>query len=310
MTNSSQALLPQQIYVSIIQGPDSGVSFRLLSQKITIGREDDNDISLNDPRCSRHHAVIEAVNGEVVLKDLGSQNGIIVNNQPHRTIKLKAGDVFVLGDTHFQIQDSLGSVPAAKTHAAASSPESLNVPNTETKRSPLLFGAIALIGLVVLLLVFSGGTSKPKDSGIRSEDQVQADIDATQRRKEEIARMKRDEGQFSQQYLESQAAYIQGFRDYREGNYGRANQSFTAALALYPNHELAARYKKLSERKLDELVQYSMFEARRYMEQNKYELAKSAYKNIMVLLNDPNNKTYLEAKEKHEELELLLSGKF
>ncbi|HEX4923301.1 MAG TPA: hypothetical protein VFV50_04415, partial [Bdellovibrionales bacterium] len=148
------------------------------------------------------------------------------------------------------------------------------------------------------------------DSGIRSEEQVQAEIEATQKRKEEIARIKRAEGQFSQQYIEAQAAYIQGFRDYREGNFSRAIQSFTAALALYPGHELAAKYKKLSERRLDEMVQASLFEARRNMEQNKYELAKAAYKNIMIMVNDPNNKTFIEAKERYEEIELLLSGKF
>jgi hypothetical protein len=53
-----------------------------------------------------------------------------------------------------------------------------------------------------------------------------------------------------------------------------------------------------------------MYEARRYMDQNKYEMAKSAYKNVMIMVNDPNDKTYQEAKERYEELELLLSGKF
>ncbi|MEQ1876123.1 MAG: FHA domain-containing protein [Bdellovibrionia bacterium] len=306
------APLPQPVYVTIIGGPDRGVAFKLLSQKVTLGRDDDNDIALNDPRCSRHHAVLEAANGMVSIKDCGSQNGLIVNGANCRDAILNPGDVFILGDTQFQIQTSLGAVPAAPApRAQIGNPNPF--PKTvqaepESKPFPIVMLGVVLV--LLILLVLKGGTKKAVNSGIRTDQLVQAEIEATQRRKEEISRLKRSEGQFSQQYMEAQAAYIQGFRDYREGNFGRAIQSFTAALALYPAHELALRYKKLSERKLDETVQYRMFEARRYMEQNKYEMAKSAYKNIMVMVNDPNNKTYLEAKERYEEIELLLSGKF
>jgi pSer/pThr/pTyr-binding forkhead associated (FHA) protein len=310
MTSPAQALLPQQLFVTIIAGPDVGVAFKILSQKISIGREDDNDISLNDPRCSRNHAVIEQTNGEVILKDKGSQNGMIVNGQVCRMAKLRPGDTFILGDTQFQVQTSLSAVPAQSSGTSAGHPMFRTSSSEAPRKNPLGIVVLALIIIVIVGFLFSGGTTKPKESGIRSDEQVQAEIEATLKRKEEISRLKRAEGQFSQQYMEAQAAFIQGFRDYREGNFGRASQAFTAALALYPNHELATRYKKLSERKLDELVQYSMFEARRYMEQNKYELAKSAYKNIMINLNDPSSRTYQEAKEKYEEIELILSGKF
>jgi pSer/pThr/pTyr-binding forkhead associated (FHA) protein len=315
MTAAAQAFLPQQLYVSIIAGPDCGVAFKILSQKISIGREDDNDISLNDPRCSRHHAVIEQINGEVLLKDKGSQNGLIVNGQVCRLAKLKPGDIFILGDTQFQVQNSLGSMPVPSSGAShapgpAPMPFPQNLPPQAPGKNPIFMIGIGVVGLIIVFSLFSGGTKKAKTSGIRSEDEVQIEIEASQKRKDEISRLKRADGQFSQQFMEAQAAFIQGFRDYREGNFGRAIQSFTAALALYPSHELAARYKKLSERRLDEMVQYSMFEARRYMEQNKYEMAKAAYKNIMITLNDPSSKTYQEAKERYEEIELILSGKF
>lgn len=310
MSGAAAALLPQPLYVTIVAGPDRGVAFKVLSARITLGREQDNDIQLNDPRCSRHHAVIETINGLVYIKDKGSQNGLVVNGQNCREAQLKPGDLFAMGDTQFQIQTNLGAVPVAPGPAnRAANPFPQTVAAEEERNNmPLVVGFVVIVGL--LFFVLQGGNKKSVESGIRSEEQVQAEIEATQKRKEEIARIKRAEGQFSQQYIEAQAAYIQGFRDYREGNFGRAIQSFTAALALYPGHELAAKYKKLSERRLDETVQYSMFEARRYMEQNKYELAKAAYKNIMIMVNDPNSKTFLEAKERYEEIELLLSGKF
>ncbi len=48
---------------------------------ITIGRDDDVDLQLNDPSISRQHAQIHIVGEEVIAEDLGSQNGIVVDGQ-------------------------------------------------------------------------------------------------------------------------------------------------------------------------------------------------------------------------------------
>ncbi len=48
--------------------------------KICIGRTDDNDIVLHEPRASRKHASIQFVKPHYVLCDLGSSNGTYLNN--------------------------------------------------------------------------------------------------------------------------------------------------------------------------------------------------------------------------------------
>jgi ABC-type multidrug transport system ATPase subunit/pSer/pThr/pTyr-binding forkhead associated (FHA) protein len=66
----------------------------------TVGRDDDNDVILNDPAVSRHHARLEWVGDNLQIIDLGSTNGTQVSgvkikpNVPHN---LKDGDFIQIG---------------------------------------------------------------------------------------------------------------------------------------------------------------------------------------------------------------------
>src|SRR6476469_1291804 len=52
----------------------------LIRDEITIGRKEGNTIRLTERNVSRRHARILRNNGEVHIEDLGSYNGIRVNN--------------------------------------------------------------------------------------------------------------------------------------------------------------------------------------------------------------------------------------
>lgn len=58
---------------------EGGRGYPLDKALITIGRMLDNDLVLEDPRVSRHHAQLRAVNGHFVLYDTNSTGGIFVN---------------------------------------------------------------------------------------------------------------------------------------------------------------------------------------------------------------------------------------
>jgi len=58
-----------------------------------IGRALDNDIVLEDPRVSRHHAQLHRRFGRYVLYDLGSSGGTMVNGYPVQECVLRPGDV-------------------------------------------------------------------------------------------------------------------------------------------------------------------------------------------------------------------------
>ncbi len=72
---------------------NSGEVFNLAQHVVNIGRREDNDIILADPRVSRHHAQIRRVRNSYVLFDLNSTGGTSVNNKPISQITLATGDV-------------------------------------------------------------------------------------------------------------------------------------------------------------------------------------------------------------------------
>lgn len=74
--------------------------YRLNAEPLTIGRELDNQLILEDPRVSRRHAVVRCLSGVYQIQDQGSGNGTYLNEQrlqPNVDIPLKDGDVVRLG---------------------------------------------------------------------------------------------------------------------------------------------------------------------------------------------------------------------
>ncbi len=65
---------------------------------ISIGRQLQNDIVLDEPSVSRQHAQIRWRFGRFTLNDLGSSAGTFVNREQIREIVLQAGDVISLGN--------------------------------------------------------------------------------------------------------------------------------------------------------------------------------------------------------------------
>lgn len=65
---------------------------------ITIGRREDNDVVIDDPAVSGHHAKIDSMGNRFVMIDLQSKNGSFVNEQLINSHWLMDGDVINIGD--------------------------------------------------------------------------------------------------------------------------------------------------------------------------------------------------------------------
>ena len=68
-----------------------------------VGRDPSCDLVINDPKCSRRHAVVEAGPDGLVIRDSGSANGILVNGRRTERSPLVAGDVFRIGDVEVAV---------------------------------------------------------------------------------------------------------------------------------------------------------------------------------------------------------------
>ncbi len=64
---------------------------------LTIGRRESNDIVIEDPAVSGHHAKIDSLEDRFVLTDLQSKNGSFVNEQLVHSHWLKDEDVITIG---------------------------------------------------------------------------------------------------------------------------------------------------------------------------------------------------------------------
>ena len=61
-----------------------------------IGRGSDNDLVIHEKEISRHHALIDRVDGHYIISDLDSSNGLLVNSRRCDSATLKSGDVITI----------------------------------------------------------------------------------------------------------------------------------------------------------------------------------------------------------------------
>lgn len=77
----------------------------LLRDEITIGREEGNTIRLTERNVSRCHARLIKRNGDYVIEDLGSYNGVILNgSRIDNLAELSSGDQLAIGDYDLAFQ--------------------------------------------------------------------------------------------------------------------------------------------------------------------------------------------------------------
>ena len=90
----------------------------LIRDEITIGRKEGNTIRLTERNVSRRHARILRNNGEVHIEDLGSYNGIRVNNaRIAERVSLRVSDQVQIGDYKLYLKaEGLEQVDASHTN--------------------------------------------------------------------------------------------------------------------------------------------------------------------------------------------------
>ncbi|HEY3119054.1 MAG TPA: FHA domain-containing protein [Vicinamibacteria bacterium] len=104
------------------------------------GRDPFCDLVLDDPKCSRRHAVFEAGPRGVLIRDNGSANGVYVNGKRVQQAGLSEGDVVRLGDTLLKVlpehvPGTLIMTPG-EVKAIGASPDSLPTPASPPPRAP------------------------------------------------------------------------------------------------------------------------------------------------------------------------------
>lgn len=108
-----QSAIPRHAFL-IVNG---NKIFPLDRTVINIGRRVDNHLNIEDPRVSRLHAQLRAIDGHYVIFDLNSTGGTFVNGERVKKVRLKPGDVISLAGILLVFGQDPATI-AEETHGA------------------------------------------------------------------------------------------------------------------------------------------------------------------------------------------------
>jgi pSer/pThr/pTyr-binding forkhead associated (FHA) protein len=136
--------------VEVVGGPDAGEQ-RRVDRELEIGRKtlgwNAGGLRLHDRMASRHHARISADGKTVVLEDLGSTNGTLVNDEEvHSLAVLTAGDLIHVGISMLELR-TLDQISAQPTVVRATPP----VGREKRHLNMTLIGIFVLVWLSAML---------------------------------------------------------------------------------------------------------------------------------------------------------------
>lgn len=105
----------QKLYTAVLQQKDAAQlenTYYLLPVVYSIGRDASNEIVLNDSKVSRKHARIFFENNDFYICDLGSKNGVIVNDGIINRVKLTDSDIIQIGQDKFLFKHEKAQYPS------------------------------------------------------------------------------------------------------------------------------------------------------------------------------------------------------
>jgi two-component system cell cycle response regulator len=111
-----------QAFLVVLQGSNLGEMHKVDGPETIIGRAMSAQVRLNDDGISRRHCRVLQIGGQVIIEDLGSANGTLVNGEAVQHQVLKEGDKVRLGANtmlKFTYQDKLDETFQQQMYDAA-----------------------------------------------------------------------------------------------------------------------------------------------------------------------------------------------
>jgi len=110
------------VQLVVASGSRAGQAIPIAGERFVIGRADDCNLKPRSELISRYHCEIFIDHGEVFVRDMGSKNGVFLNdNQITQTNQLKHGDKLVIGPLEFFANITIEAKPqkAAKVKSVS-----------------------------------------------------------------------------------------------------------------------------------------------------------------------------------------------
>lgn len=273
-----------------LTGENKGKAYFLFGNRIVLGRSEEVDIKILDVKSSREHAEIILVGDNYVITDLGSQNGVIVNDLKITQHGLKSGDKVIIGKTVYKFSkiEVKGEVKKKTIDSVDDEEDIAEVEDEEPKNKKLIRILIAIIAGAGILMILSD--SDPEIKKIKTEqvnNNSRVDDVFAQQYKKKIKQDKESQKKLS--------AYLKkGLREFREGNYFRAITEFQGARQYSPNDPLTNFYLRRTKEALNEKIQSFLIKGKRDIKALNYNSAISSYCAVIRLLNENTSQESLK----------------
>lgn len=275
-----------------LTGPNKGIAYFIMGNRIVLGRSEKADVRVMDIKTSREHAEIVLVGKDYVITDLGSQNGIVVNDLKVQQHILNNGDKIIIGQTVYRFSTvEVKGHPDKNKEAETEFKDPSFDDKPKGKKSNLILTVIILIAISILFLEGDGTSDNIEDAkpSRYKMDEMGDPFTAS-------LRQKKKEDRSAQEKMN--VYFHQGLREYREGNYFRAIAEFQHALSWSPGDALAEFYLRKTREALDKQIEAYFTSAKRDEESLKFQGAIISYCAIVRLMyNYQDDERYKSAVE-------------
>jgi len=231
-----------------------------------------------------------------VVTDLGSQNGIVVNDKKMTQKQLSEGDKLIVGQTVFKFAKV---EVASKNKTPIKEDKQVTQENKSRGMTPVL-----IVGGLLIALLFLEDDSKP----VTRKKEVSSGGGVLDVTSEYLQMEKKKAKENKEAKSKLSTIYQRGLREYREGNYFRAIHEFNSALIAMPGDPQAEFYLRKTKEELDQQIEENVIRAQRDEESLKFQHAIKSYCAIIRLLYSvPDDPRHKNAIKKINTLEALLN---
>jgi pSer/pThr/pTyr-binding forkhead associated (FHA) protein len=281
-------------------GKNKGLVYYLKGKRVVLGRSDKIDIQVLDTKSSREHAELTKFQSTYIVTDLGSQNGIIINDLKVSQHQLIDNDKIIIGQTVYKfnvikVEDDLledddedddeEEDDEEEDYEEVKPKKSKKKEAESAKRKKMIYAVVGVVLLMMFLPSEESGKKKKAPKIVEKEDKSLAQV-LSQRNKN-----------YDRETEEKIGVILhRGYRELREKNYMRAIEEFSMALILSPNHGRASAYLEKSKMLLDAQVKSQFNKAKREIDSLKYTKAVRIYCSILRYLQEkPEDERYKRA---------------
>lgn len=139
MQTQSKDVVPETVSLTVVDGPDQGMTESFRKARVTVGRDPRNDFVLSDGFVSNHHAELVVDDGELVFRDLESRHGTtVVADDVSKKLHVDESDIdaTVEHGTEVQVGSSLIRLSVASEEESSSSNKQASSGRSAGDRSP------------------------------------------------------------------------------------------------------------------------------------------------------------------------------